>query len=93
MNKSVIMAAAIAFACCLPSVAQNKVNIGKNNNIDLRSGLLTPEGLWAMGRIASYSPSPDGKQVVYPSLICIFPKARLPMLVNPSGSLSTRSPA
>ena len=65
MNKSVILAAAIAIACCLPTVAQNKVNIGKNNNIDLRSGLLTPEGLWAMGRIASYSPSPDGKQVVY----------------------------
>ena len=58
------MAAAFAFVCCMPSVAQEKVNIGKNN-ITLKSDLLTPEGLWAMGRIASYAPSSDGKQVIY----------------------------
>ena len=44
--------------------AQQKVNIGKND-ITLKSDLLSPEGLWAMGRIGGYAPSPDGKQVVY----------------------------
>ncbi len=64
MNKSIIVAAAIACVCCLPSVAQNKVNIGKSN-ITLKSDLLSPEGLWAMGRIASYAPSSDGSQIIY----------------------------
>ncbi len=64
MNKSIIVAAAIACVCCLPSVAQNKVNIGKSK-ITLKSDLLSPEGLWAMGRIASYAPSSDGSQIIY----------------------------
>ncbi len=64
MNKSIIVAAAIACVCCMPSVAQNKVNIGKSK-ITLKSDLLSPEGLWAMGRIASYAPSSDGSQIIY----------------------------
>ena len=64
MNKSIIVAAAIACVCCLPSVAQNKVNIGKSK-ITLKSDLLSPEGLWAMGRIACYAPSSDGSQIIY----------------------------
>ncbi len=64
MNKSMIVAAALALACSCPSTAQEKVNIGKSD-ISLKSDLLTPEGLWAMGRIASYAPSPDGSQIVY----------------------------
>ena len=38
--------------------------IGKSN-IKLKSPLMTPEALWAMGRIGSVEASPDGKQVVY----------------------------
>lgn len=38
--------------------------IGKNN-ITLKSDLMTPEALWAMGRIGTAVASPDGKQVVY----------------------------
>ena len=64
MNKSIILSAALALACCCPMKAQQKVNIGKND-ITLKSDLLSPEGLWAMGRIGGYAPSPDGKQVVY----------------------------
>jgi len=64
MNKSIILAAAIALTCGSPAIAQQKVNIGKSN-ITLKSDLLTPEGLWAMGRISSYTPSPDGKQIAY----------------------------
>ena len=38
--------------------------IGKNN-IQLQSDLMTPEALWAMGRIGAYEASPDGKKIVY----------------------------
>ncbi len=38
--------------------------IGKSN-IHLNSDLMTPEALWAMGRISSYAASPDGKMIVY----------------------------
>ncbi|MBR2035070.1 MAG: peptidase S9, partial [Prevotella sp.] len=43
---------------------EETLNIGKNN-IKLESDLMTPEALWAMGRIASAEASPDGKQIVY----------------------------
>ena len=64
MKKTLMMAVIAATVCCCPTNAQEKVNIGKNN-ITLQSDLLTPEGLWAMGRISAYAPSPDGKQIVY----------------------------
>ena len=35
------------------------------SNIQLASDTLTPEALWAMGRIGSYAVSPDGSHVVY----------------------------
>ena len=35
------------------------------SDIQLQSDTLTPEALWAMGRIGSYSVSPDGKRVAY----------------------------
>ncbi|MCR4852598.1 MAG: S9 family peptidase [Prevotella sp.] len=38
--------------------------IGKSN-IKLSSDLMTPEALWAMGRISAYAPSADGQKVVY----------------------------
>ena len=44
--------------------AENDVNIGKSN-IKLESRMMTPEALWAMGRIGTVEASPDGKQVVY----------------------------
>ena len=44
--------------------AQEDVNIGKQN-IQLDSDLMTPEALWAMGRIGGYSSSPDGQKIVY----------------------------
>ena len=54
----------MAMSCGIPAEAQNDVNIGKSN-ITLKSDLMTPEALWAMGRIGAVVPSPDGKQVVY----------------------------
>lgn len=44
--------------------AQDAVNIGKNN-ITLKSDLMTPEALWAMGRIGAAEASPNGKKIVY----------------------------
>ncbi len=57
----------VAAALLLPAVnvkAQNEVNIGKSD-ITLGSRLMTPEALWAMGRIASAEASPDGSKIVY----------------------------
>ena len=44
--------------------AQDDVKIGKQN-LKLESNLMTPEALWAMGRIASAEASADGKLIVY----------------------------
>jgi len=44
--------------------AQEAPFIGKSD-IKLTSNLMTPEALWAMGRISGYQVSPDGKTVVY----------------------------
>lgn len=44
--------------------AQDDVMIGKSN-IKMQSGLMSPEALWAMGRIGGAEASPDGKQVVF----------------------------
>ena len=44
--------------------AEDNVKIGKQN-LKLTSNLMTPEALWAMGRIGSAEASADGKQIVY----------------------------
>ena len=44
--------------------AQDDVNIGRQN-IKLESNLMTPEALWAMGRIGSCAASSDGSKIVY----------------------------
>lgn len=44
--------------------AEAKVNIGKSD-IKLKSDLMTPEALWAMGRIGGVAASPDGSMVAY----------------------------
>lgn len=56
----------LAAALMLPTFlkAQDDVNIGKSN-IKLTSRMMTPEALWAMGRIGTVEASPNGKQVVY----------------------------
>ena len=45
------------------SKAQETQVIGKSN-IKLSSKLMTPEAMWAMGRIGSCQASPDGKPKV-----------------------------
>ena len=70
MNKSsaTIMAAALMLASSCTEVKQEGQGyepiIGKQE-ITIKDGRLTPEALWAMGRIGSLSISPDGKQIAY----------------------------
>jgi len=62
MIKSLIIAAAALTMS--GSFAQAQTMIQKNN-IQLSSDLMTPEALWAMGRLSGSAASPDVKQVVY----------------------------
>ena len=59
---TIVTAALIASNACAQIPATNM--IGKNN-INLESKHMTPETLWAMGRIATATASPDGKQIAY----------------------------
>ncbi|KGF21151.1 peptidase S9 [Prevotella bivia DNF00188] len=64
MNKGLVIAMTAALLTGSTAVDAQDVNIGKSN-IVLSSDVMTPEALWAMGRIASVKPSPDGKNIVY----------------------------
>lgn len=46
------------------AMSASQTIIGKNN-VKFDSDLMTPEALWAMGRIGSAMPSPDGKKIAY----------------------------
>ena len=63
MKKTITLLALLALLP-LTSIAQDEVQIGKQN-IRLSSNLMTPEALWAMGRIGTAEASSDGKQIVY----------------------------
>jgi dipeptidyl aminopeptidase/acylaminoacyl peptidase len=62
MNKVLMITATLLIAT--GSLFAQDVNIGKQN-IKLTSRQMTPEALWAMGRIGAAEASPDGKQIVY----------------------------
>ncbi len=62
MNKLIALALGTLLMCTTSVNAQNMI---QKNNIQLSSDLMTPEALWAMGRLGSAVPSPDGKKVAY----------------------------
>ena len=64
MNKNLTIAMTAAMLMGGGVAQAQDVNIGKNN-ITLKSDLMTPEALWAMGRIGAAQASPDGKKIVY----------------------------
>ena len=64
MRKALFLVALLLGATATWTKAQDDVNIGRQN-IKLDSELMTPEALWAMGRIGSCAPSPDGSKIVY----------------------------
>ncbi|WP_455620729.1 prolyl oligopeptidase family serine peptidase [Parabacteroides sp.] len=73
MNKSIgtmIMATSLLLGACDPATDVNVKETGAKNligksDIRIKDGRMTPEALWAMGRIGGMNVSPDGKKVVY----------------------------
>ena len=64
MNKTSIIIAASLLLLAGNVKSEETVKIGKQN-VSITDGRMTPEALWAMGRIGSYAASPDGKNIVY----------------------------
>lgn len=64
MKKSIIIAMALSLGCHSLKAQTTVETIGKSN-VTLSSNKMTPEALWAMGRIASAQASPDGKLIIY----------------------------
>ena len=64
MNKAQLLLAAV-LTLSAPACAQNDKDVIGKQNIRLTSPTMTPEALWAMGRISSYEASPDGKRIVF----------------------------
>ena len=63
MKRILILLSAIAIMSACNTQKDNDI-IGRND-IQLESDVMTPEALWAMGRVGSYSVSPDGTKVAY----------------------------
>ena len=64
MNKKRILVLLVSLVTLANLPAQDEVKIGKQN-IKLSSDLMTPEALWAMGRIGTAEANADGSQIVY----------------------------
>ena len=62
--KRLFTLAVIAFTMLGSTKAQETEVIGKSN-IKLNSRMMTPEAMWAMGRIGATEASPNGDEVVY----------------------------
>ena len=62
MKHLIILLSAVAI---MSACKQTEENIITRSDIKLESDVMTPEALWAMGRIGSYAVSPDGQQVAY----------------------------
>ena len=65
MKKTTLLLATVALV--LGGSFANAQHTVKDLNATFKVGsdLMTPEALWAMGRIGGATTSPDGKQVVY----------------------------
>ena len=64
------MATSLLLGACNPATDVNVKETGDKNligksDIRIKDGRITPEALWAMGRIGGMNVSPDGKRVVY----------------------------
>ena len=64
MKKTFILLASCFILSMGSTVKAEEVNIGKQN-IKVAGGIMTPETLWAMGRIGGCAASPDGQKIVY----------------------------
>ena len=62
LSASALLATIAPLTSCTKATDEDIIG---RNEITLASDTLTPEALWAMGRIGTYAVSPDGKQVAY----------------------------
>ncbi len=62
MKRLIILLSAVTI---MSACKQTDENIITRSDIKLESDVMTPEALWAMGRIGSYAVSPDGQKVAY----------------------------
>lgn len=85
-----IMSAALSLASCSSSkdTEETEAVIGKSE-IRIENKRMTPEALWAMGRIGDVAVSPDGNQVLYNVAYCSVPENKSNrefFLMNADGS-------
>lgn len=67
-TKAIILIILLATAAMVTRYevkSREKNNVIGKNQIELTDGTLTPEALWAMGRIGSVSVSPDKSKIAY----------------------------
>lgn len=62
--KVMIMAIAVSATTSCENKDDNKTIIGKQQPV-IENGRMTPEALWAFGRIGSVQVSPDGEKILY----------------------------
>ena len=70
MNKGVTIMAAMALsgimlAGCNDTGSEGSPAVIGKSDIKIEGGLMTPEALWAMGRVGSPAASPDGNKILY----------------------------
>lgn len=65
----------------------------QRSDIRIENRRMTPEALWAMGRIGSVAPSPDGKQIAYAVTYYSVPQNKSNselFVMNADGSANTQ---
>ena len=65
MNFLHIMTTTLALTASVPQQSPAETPVIGKNEIQLKNDRMTPEALWAMGRIGSMTTSPDGKKIAY----------------------------
>ena len=63
-SLSLMVATTASTVSCETSETNSTPFIGKQQ-VEIKDGRMTPEALWAMGRIGGFNMAPDGKQSVY----------------------------
>ena len=65
IQRAATVVAAIITLAAMSSCTKEEKPVITRANITLATDTLTPEALWAMGRIGAYTPSPDGRRIAY----------------------------
>lgn len=59
------MTTTLALTAAVPQQSPAETPVIGKNEIQLKNDRMTPEALWAMGRIGGMTTSPDGKKIAY----------------------------